>query len=185
MNVILQDKLLDCCSVCLEPLIDEKHSNLHLREIKCGHVFHKNCLSKWNADGWRRLNTRTNSCPNCRHDTINAVRDIFIDSRNSLQQKNCVHIQAGTTREPVSQIDFFIDQHTLLKDIMVVYHRALGLSIDGADQMHPIPCVVSYEPSFKYSFDIHDNGTTLDSFGIENGGSMVLYHTFKFKTSVK
>ena len=39
-----------CCSICLENVYQHKY------KTKCNHIFHKDCLDKWDK----------NTCPNCR-----------------------------------------------------------------------------------------------------------------------
>jgi hypothetical protein len=59
------------CSICMDALCTE-----HITLTECGHFFHTNCLSKWNA-----LNT---SCPLCRFAFVVDDRRNewpFIDSR--------------------------------------------------------------------------------------------------------
>ena len=51
--VIDTDEHFDC-SICLEHDSDEDGGKL-----KCGHVFHKGCITKWFC-------SRKNTCPNCR-----------------------------------------------------------------------------------------------------------------------
>ena len=56
------------CSVCLEKL---DFSNDHISVTKCGHIFHKRCLSRW---------TRQNlNCPECRKKVHwrNTVKRLF------------------------------------------------------------------------------------------------------------
>ena len=64
------------CSVCLEKL---DFSNDHISVTKCGHIFHKRCLSRW---------TRQNSnCPECRKRIHwrNTVRRLFANIEETEQ----------------------------------------------------------------------------------------------------
>ncbi len=46
------DKTINCCSICLDVI--EKENKIYV--LKCNHIFHVECLNKWNK----------NTCPYCR-----------------------------------------------------------------------------------------------------------------------
>ena len=48
----------DTCSICLEDVTSKGSS----RKLKCGHMFHSNCLSMWLNSG----NEKAHCCPMCR-----------------------------------------------------------------------------------------------------------------------
>jgi hypothetical protein len=50
----------DCCSICLFPYNDlQQQEQQQIIKIKCNHIFHVNCLSKW-------VTQNKNTCPMCR-----------------------------------------------------------------------------------------------------------------------
>ncbi|GER43879.1 RING/U-box superfamily protein [Striga asiatica] len=57
------DRVGSDCVVCLNQICDGDH----VRRLRCGHVFHKDCL-----DGW--LNQINLSCPLCRAPLVSAER---------------------------------------------------------------------------------------------------------------
>lgn len=66
------------CTICLDELTPP--STLPIASAKCGHLFHKRCITDWVADA--------RTCPQCRAlCQIEQVRDIFFnnftDRRNS------------------------------------------------------------------------------------------------------
>ena len=51
----------DDCPICIEPFKE----NDELYQLKCGHIFHTECITEW-------ININ-NICPTCRKDVINDV----------------------------------------------------------------------------------------------------------------
>jgi hypothetical protein len=52
INYIIVDTLVGECSICLESV--KKNDKIY--KLNCGHIFHIDCLNKWNK----------NTCPYCR-----------------------------------------------------------------------------------------------------------------------
>lgn len=60
-----KNKLVECC-ICCENVKEREY----IRELNCGHSFHKKCIDKWLVSSMREKETV--SCPVCRT-TINLV----------------------------------------------------------------------------------------------------------------
>ena len=66
MNILIKeidkdeivDKINNMCSICLEEYIDDRKLN----KLKCGHIYHKECIMKWIKNN--------NECPLCRKEVI-------------------------------------------------------------------------------------------------------------------
>lgn len=52
------------CSICFE---DIKEGNIYGTE--CGHVFHAECIQRWKS--------KSNDCPNCRHNIGTGRKGLF------------------------------------------------------------------------------------------------------------
>ena len=59
LTTIIVDKVDDNCSICLEYY----KSNDIISKIKCGHMFHKECLKPW-------IDSENYNCPLCRRNII-------------------------------------------------------------------------------------------------------------------
>ena len=59
------------CSICIQPCIRNQAAVGDLIQTHCNHIFHSNCLDKWNHSG----QATATACPNCRTELI----EFFID----------------------------------------------------------------------------------------------------------
>ena len=62
LNSADEDKLLNECSICLEPYV----KNDKVMELSCNHSFHEKCIKDWMDTN----NSGNNNCPICRENII-------------------------------------------------------------------------------------------------------------------
>ena len=65
------------CTICL----DEFEANTNVRHVKCGHVFHTECIDKW-------LLENSYKCPTCREEVADHVANIDSDGPTFLNPHN-------------------------------------------------------------------------------------------------
>ena len=63
------------CSICIQPCIRNRIAVGDLIQTHCNHIFHSNCMDKWNQSG----QATADACPNCRTELI----AFFIDETNN------------------------------------------------------------------------------------------------------
>lgn len=93
---------VECC-ICFEEFKLNNRDN-RITSLKCGHLFHRNCIELWIKN--------SHSCPNCRdHASLRHFRDIFVtnaenrrasDIFNSTIVNNFREVQDDLLREQES-----------------------------------------------------------------------------------
>ena len=83
----------ESCAICLNPVRRTRHTP----ELKCGHVFHTNCLGNWEDKGGER-------CPLCRK-MLNGA-----EYRVTLTIENLSTETSNTTEVPIDAIRSLVDQ---------------------------------------------------------------------------
>ena len=63
------------CSICIQPCLRNQTAVGDLIQTHCNHIFHTNCLDKWNYSG----QATATACPNCRTELI----AFFIDETDN------------------------------------------------------------------------------------------------------
>lgn len=80
------------------PICYETYDHGHLVALKCGHIFHRNCLTMWFISG--------TTCPKCNQkSSMESALPIFLDDTIHGGQNNINHnCLDGTTAVPISQM---------------------------------------------------------------------------------
>lgn len=86
---------LDECCICLEKM--DLTDALNLYQVRCGHVYHVNCINKWIKYGANE----SDKCPNCRrimsNRTLSRINDIYKKLINKTGEYNKVKIIHSNT----------------------------------------------------------------------------------------
>jgi len=62
---------MSCCSICLNSI----RKTRSVSELPCGHLFHKQCISKWEQQG-------KETCPLCRRNISNTMYRVTLTIEN-------------------------------------------------------------------------------------------------------
>ncbi len=164
------------CAICLDPLLCEESSS-HLRQLTCGHTYHNVCLIEAKSDGRSSFyKDDRNPCPFCR-ETIQRVGELFIDEKGNAEK---VQINLGHGRGGLKWGILIVDENTKMKKIMEICCQMLGQDTTYSPNDQPRPFLESkYNFQYSPSSDLNED-LTLQAYGIKNGDSITVSHTFKY-----
>lgn len=108
----------DCCAICMNPVKKTRRTP----ELKCGHIFHKQCLTDWEAKGGDR-------CPLCRN-MLNGV-----EYRVTLKVENLNRQTSNTMELSVEAIQNLIDE---LRIDIDQFSTEIHFDVDNLEELSEI-----------------------------------------------
>jgi hypothetical protein len=109
------------CAICLNPVRRTRHTP----ELKCGHIFHKECLDNWEGKGG-------DTCPLCRKMISGAEYRVTITIENlNTRTSNSNPLSMDTIRELIDRLN--IDEEELS-----AFSTEINFDVDNLDDLHTV-----------------------------------------------
>lgn len=111
----------DTCAICLNPVRRTRHTP----ELKCGHVFHTQCLSDWEEQGGER-------CPLCRKILSGA------NYRVTLTVENLNRDVSNTTVLSLETLQTVIQRLNLDESDLATFSTEINFDVENLEDLETI-----------------------------------------------